>query len=198
MANPDAPFGFRVVGSMAGGTPGRTNRYRIASAYASNIFSGDMVSLAADGTVIVGTNAVVPLGVFRGCEYVLADGSVRYSKYWPASQATLSGSDRWALIEDDPLARLEVQSDSTLALADIGQYVNLDASSSGSTATGQSAQQIVYAAGAETQFRLVDIVLDRPIRNAAGNQDVLAVGANAVAIVSYVTHNYGKTVGAEI
>ena len=52
MANKDAPFGFRPVGELGSDIQnGGTTQYRIANAYASNIFKGDLV-FVGDGAVV--------------------------------------------------------------------------------------------------------------------------------------------------
>ena len=66
MANADAAFGFVPVRHMSGYAP-RANKYTIGSGYATSIFNGDMVVLAADGEIeqaaATDTNNV---GVFAG------------------------------------------------------------------------------------------------------------------------------------
>ena len=80
MANVDAPFGFRPVRTL-GGQPysgGRTE-YAIASAYNTNIFTGDLVELHTDGTITVGAAAQTNIvGVFDGCYYVNSDGEPKW------------------------------------------------------------------------------------------------------------------------
>src|SRR6056300_1843297 len=77
---------------------GATNEYPIASGYASDIFNGSIVTLAADGTIELasGTGADITtnnfggasigaIGVFMGCEYINAQGQLIHSQYFPAS-----------------------------------------------------------------------------------------------------------------
>ena len=85
MANQDAPFGLRPVKSSTSSQ--RQNRYRIASGYNTNIFQGDLVTVATSGTVVrvaAGDNALC-LGVFNGCQYVDPNGNIIFSNHWPAN-----------------------------------------------------------------------------------------------------------------
>lgn len=194
MANPDAPFGFKPYRHQNSGTPVRTNRYFIASEYASNIFSGDLVKQVADGSIELAGEGDVFVGVFAGVEYTATDGSIVFKRYWPASTAVKSGTNVTALVYDDPDTLFLVQATGTIAVADIGQLADMDNAQAGSTTTGQSGQAIVTG-GAEGGFRIVD-VLDTwhkyPIRNAAGNQDFAAAGANAYVVVRPLEHAHAS------
>lgn len=189
MANPDAPFGFRVVRSRSGNPANQTNEYPIASGYATDIFSGDIVKQATDGTLVIGTAGAAITGVFLGVRYTNAQGERKFSPYWPASTVA---TDIVALVADDPSLVLEVQSDGTMTNADIGQLVDLDTSQSGSTSTGRSKMQASATGGSENQFRIYGIYgngsLSKPCRNAAGDQAMLATGLNAVIQVTIANH----------
>jgi len=85
----DGPYGLRPV-KMLNGTPyaGATRLYRIASAYATDIFYGDVVKLVTGGTVERDTAdaAMTPIGVFMGCTYTDPGTSQpTFKQYWPAS-----------------------------------------------------------------------------------------------------------------
>jgi len=69
MANVNAANGFTPLRHLTGGVI-RPNEYPIASAYAANIASGDLVTLHTDGTIIRGTAGGTALGVFYGVEYI--------------------------------------------------------------------------------------------------------------------------------
>ncbi len=193
MANPDAPFGFKIYKDGGGGTVGRTNRHPIASAYSTSIFYGDLVAKTTDGTIILASEGGVFVGIFAGVEYVASDGSQKFAKMWTASTATKSGTEINALVYDDPNALYLVQATGTIAVADIGQLADMDDAQAGDTTTGISGQAIVTG-GSEGGFRIVD-VLDAwhkyPIRNAAGNPDFAAAGANAYCVVKPLEHQYG-------
>jgi hypothetical protein len=99
MANADAAFGFIPVRHMSGYAP-RANKYTITSGLAENIFNGDAVILAADGTLQpAGATEVNVIGVFAGCSYTASDGSYVYSEYWPSGT---TATDIIAYVYDDP------------------------------------------------------------------------------------------------
>ena len=61
------PARMRGSGANSGGT----TRYRIANAFGSSIFSGDVVKLGSTGTIaVITTTTDHVLGTFQGCEYV--------------------------------------------------------------------------------------------------------------------------------
>jgi len=188
MANPDAPFGFKVVRSRTGNASNQVNEYPIASGAAA-MYTGDIVKQDGSGTIVPGTAGAALTGVFQGCRYTNSSGEKIYSKHWPASTVA---SDGIAFVADDPSLVLEVQSDGSMTAADIGQLVDLDTSQTGSTVTGMSKMQTSATGGSENQFRIYGIYgngsLSKPCRNAAGNQDFLATGTNAVIQVTIANH----------
>ena len=65
--------------------------WTILDGYSTSIFYGDVVKVAADGTIQkdTGTSTLTPLGVFLGCRYVNPSlGYVLDSQCWPASITT--------------------------------------------------------------------------------------------------------------
>ena len=60
-----------------------SNEYPIASGYAANIFTGDLVRINAGNVQVITTVTEIVQGVFMGCRYV-ADGEQKFSKYWPS------------------------------------------------------------------------------------------------------------------
>ena len=135
MANPDAPFGFRVVKSRTGNASNMLNEYVIASGYGTAMYTGDAVTLDGSGQVNIGAAGAKLVGIFQGCRYTNSAGEKIYSKHWPASTVA---ADAIAYVADDPSLLLEVQSDGSMTSADIGQLVDLDTSQSGSATTGLS------------------------------------------------------------
>ena len=124
----DGPYGLRPV-KMLDNSPynGATRLYRIASAYNTNIFYGDVVKLVTGGTVERDTAdaAMTPIGVFMGCTFTDPGTSQpTFKQYWPASTVA---SDAMAYVVDDPnvLFKVAVVSSGTtmssLAITDIGQ-----------------------------------------------------------------------------
>ena len=164
----DAPYGLRPV-KMISGSPytGVTRQYRIASAYNTNIFYGDVVKLVTGGTVERDTAdaAMTPIGVFMGCTFTDPGTSQpTFKQYWPASTVA---SDAFAYVVDDPngLFKVAVVSSGTtissLAITDIGANLQM-VDNSGSTTTGNSkiAANATSATTNTFPLRVVDVVTE--------------------------------------
>lgn len=200
MANPDAPFGFRPWKHKSGGTGGRTNEYPILADYGTAIFQHDLVTQTDAGDVAVAGEGGVVIGSFAGVRYTAPDGSVVFKNNWVASTATKSGTPIIALVYDDPDQLFLVQATNSIAAADVGQLADMDNAQAGNATTGVSGQAIVTG-GSEGGFRIVDVLGTRhqyPIRNAAGNPDFAAPGANAYCVVAPIEHQLGGSIGTEI
>lgn len=169
MATTAAPYGLRPV-NLIGGLPysGSTRLIKIASAYGTNIFYGDIVSILAAGTIAKvtatgadGTTNAFPagvVGVFMGCTYT--DPNLKYKvfkQYWPASTVA---SDAYAYVVDDPNVVFQAQADGTMAQSTLGANVCV-VQNAGSTTTGDSAVAL-SASSANTNtflpFRIVSFV----------------------------------------
>jgi hypothetical protein len=124
MANIDAARGLVPVRHQNGAEI-TSNGYPIASGYATAIYAGDPVIMAADGTIQQALPAsAANLGVFAGVKYTLGSGEIKYSSYWPAGTVATNIE---ALVYDDPYIIFEIQSDATGAVAaDVGQLANVE------------------------------------------------------------------------
>ena len=162
------PYGLKPV-KMLDNSPynGATRQYRIASAYGTNIFCGDVVKLVTGGTVERDTAdaAMTPIGVFMGCTFTDPGTSqITFKQYWPASTVA---SDAMAYVVDDPnvLFKVAVVSSGTtmadLAITDIGANLQM-VDNTGSTVTGNSkiAVDDTSATTATFPLRVVDVVTD--------------------------------------
>jgi len=206
MANPDASFGFRPYQAQ-GGISGRVGKYSISSAYGTALFQGDTVKLSGTGGYgrgfvnISTTNTDQIVGIFAGCEYVASDGSVVRKNNWVASTATKSGTPIWAYVYDDPNQLFIAQCDGTTVVTDIGTFCGVVTTNAGNATTGISGQEVSTGQGSETTMmivRLIDAQDALPCRNAAGNQDVYAVGANGLVVVKIMKHQNGNVASAEV
>tara|TARA_R110002020_G_scaffold335681_2_gene550851 strand:- start:186 stop:791 length:606 start_codon:yes stop_codon:yes gene_type:complete len=168
----DGPYGLKPV-KMLNGSPyaGATRQYRIASAYDTNIFYGDVVKLVTAGTVERDTAdaAMTPIGVFMGCTYTDPSTSqITFKQYWPASTVA---SDAMAYVVDDPnvlfkVAVISSAASSTivmadLAITDIGANVQM-VDNTGSTVTGNSKIAVDDTSATTNTFplRVVDVVTE--------------------------------------
>lgn len=141
MSSIAAPYGLRPVG-LIGGQPyaGSVRQIKIASGYAANLFYGQDLKIASDGTVVAGATesaaaATGVVGVFVGCSYT--DPSLKYKifrQYWPTGTVA---ADAVAYVVDDPDIVMQVQADGAVAATALGANIALNVSA-GSTATGNS------------------------------------------------------------
>ena len=178
MANQDAPFGLRPVKSSTSSQ--RQNRYRIASGYNTNIFQGDLVTVATSGTVVrvaAGDNALC-LGVFNGCQYVDPNGNIIFSNHWPANA---TGTDIFANVIDDPSVLFEIQADAAMPVTDLfGNFDIVDATA-GSTVSGNSRTELDVTTGATTAglpLKAIDISQDPE------NSDTATANTNVIVKIN--------------
>jgi len=188
MANKDAPFGFRPVGELGSDIQnGGTTQYRIANAYASNIFKGDLV-FVGDGAIVdqagnaptkgtLGVSAnttTISIGVFNGCYYIApTTKKPTWSNYYPASTTPASGNID-AFVYDDPNKLYEVQASGILTdPTTIGSNCD-QAYAAGATINGQSKSELgaLTAAGATAQWVVVGLSKD------PDNSDASVANAN--------------------
>jgi len=162
-----APYGLKPVNLIGGQVfAGATRQFPIASAYAANVFNGDVVKLISDGTIEkdTGTATATPVGVFVGCSYTSpALGYTLYSQYYPTGTVA---SDIVAYVVDDPDTLFKVavtaagaSTMSTVARTAVGNNSVL-IQTAGSTATGDSKVSIsATTATTNTQpMRIIDVV----------------------------------------
>jgi hypothetical protein len=195
MANPNAPFGFRLWRHGAGGTGGRTTEYALSTGYSTALYQGDLVKLDGSGAVNIAAAGDQVVGVFGGVNYIFTDGSVQFRRNWTASTTEKSGTIIRAIVFDDPMQLFLAQSTGSMTAADIGQWVDVDTGTAGSSLTGISGQQTSADGGSESTFRVMDVIGLRhnmPCRNSAGNPDFFATGTNALVVVKIMKHtNFG-------
>ena len=182
MANTDAPNGFVPLRHLTGGVV-RPQAYPIANAYATSLFSGDLVTLLSDGTVGIGTNTSNALGVFYGVQYIdRASGDVKFSKIWPASTTVKTNTAATAFVYDDPNITYQVQGNGTFANANVGELCNVTFTA-GETTFGGSQQEANLATLGTTALPLRILrLVDAPDN---------AVGADAKLEVVINNHLYG-------
>ena len=121
---------------IRGGAPNSSgqNEYRIASAYNSNIFTGDIVTNAAGYVNVLATTTDKALGVFMGCRYV-ANGEPKWSAYWPSGTSV---TEAYAMVVDNPEATFVIQADASVSIGDINSQNFNVTLGAGSSYTGKS------------------------------------------------------------
>jgi len=154
----DGAFGMEPVGIVGGRVyAGAFRQLPIASAYATNIFKGDVVALVSGGTIerISVTTTAIPVGIFMGVSYTDATMGFIQSNYWPASTVA---TDAYAYVCDDPWALFKIQADATVAATAIGLNASM-INGTGSTVTGRSANELQASSVATTNtlpLRIID------------------------------------------
>jgi len=156
MASTAAPYGLKPVKRADGMSyAGATTQYLIDPAgEATNIFTGQVVIIGADGYLAIATatgadittnnlggSGVGAIGVFMGCEYVNAQGQLIHSMYYPSGYVAPAGTAIKAYVVDDPNVLFQVQLDGAGAQTIIGTntlFPTVQSTSTGSTITGRS------------------------------------------------------------
>jgi len=170
----DAPYGLTPINSVDGKPyAGATRLIPIASTYNTAIFNGDIVRVAAGGTIQKSTVTVDSTtaaanntyGVFMGVQYVNAQGQSVQAQYYPGNAAATSA---FAYVFDDPMAAFKVAvtfsgnaTVTTVNQSIVGTNMSVR-QGTGSTITGDSAVS-VYATDAEGNaaalpVRVVEVV----------------------------------------
>jgi hypothetical protein len=169
-----APYGLQPINSVDGKPyAGATRLIPIASTYNTAIFNGDIVRIAAGGTIQKSTVTVDSTtaaanntyGVFMGVQYVNAQGQTVQAQYYPGNAAATSA---FAYVVDDPMAAFKVAvtfsgnaTVTTVNQSIVGTNMSVR-QGTGSTITGDSAVS-VYATNAEGNaaalpVRVVEVV----------------------------------------
>ena len=146
MANKDAAFGMRPIGTLSGQSNMQTNEYFIADNEASSMFQGDPVIQQASNTGFIdigATGSETNIGVLNG---VLIDnnpvtGKPSFQNNYTQTNVT-SGSIR-AFVYDDPYMKFEIQGDTgtnsdVTDRHEVADYVNMGTES----ANGVSAAEL--------------------------------------------------------
>jgi hypothetical protein len=159
-----APYGLRPVNVLGGQVMTHGIRqYPITTAYATNIFNGDLVKIvAATGTLEkdTATTGNLPVGVFIGCEYHDNSMGLLHRQYWPASTVVRTGTTPMAYVVDDPDVLFEIQADGSVAQTKLQLNANV-IQTAGLTATGNSKVALATSGIANTAtfpLRIVDFV----------------------------------------
>ena len=185
MANQDAAFGFRPIGKVGQNRDNQgLSEYNIA-ANASAIYQNDTVQFLATGYVgVANTTTAVLLGSLNGVFYTDAtDQKPRWANHLAASN---TATDIVGFVSDDPYERFEVQSSTTLAIADIGLNADI-VYAAGTSPNFVSKVEVDTTSGnmvsTTAQFRVVGVSKD--IENSSlSNATTYAANVNVVGIIN--------------
>ena len=185
MANKDAAFGLRPIGKVGQNKDNQgLSEYNIA-ANSSAIYQNDTVQFLATGYVgVADTTTAVLLGSLNGVFYTdIANQKPRWANHLAASNAA---TDIVGFVSDDPYERFEVQSSTTLAIADIGLNANI-VYAAGTSPNFVSKVEVDTTSGnmvsTTAQFRVVGVAKD--IQNSElSNVTTYAANVNVVGIIN--------------
>jgi hypothetical protein len=169
-----APYGLQPINSVDGKPyAGATRQLPIASTYNTAIFNGDIVRVAAGGTIEKSTVTVDSTtaaanntyGVFMGVQYTNAQGQTVQAQYYPGNAAA---SNAIAYVVDDPMAAFKtaVTFSGNATVTTVNQSIigtNMSVrQGTGNTTTGDSGVS-VYATNAQGNaaalpVRVVEVV----------------------------------------
>lgn len=175
-------YGLRPIGITGSGPNSTgTTQYEIASNNTDAIYHGGIVIPLAAGVIGKTDQAVAPLGVLNGVEYVDSNsGKTVFSNYWPGSNNVSVDTNHpvKAFVFDDPMQLYVVAADGTntdraTAQADIFANCDMASVNNGSTSTGQSSDMLDISAAATTNTLDVRIV---GLYEDDANTDYSAVG----------------------
>jgi len=203
MATTASPYGLKAVNHI-GGTPyaGSTRLLPIVSGYATNIYNGSIVQIAAaSGTIAIvttdgdaGGGAVFPagvIGVFVGCTYTDPNsGNITFANNWPTGTVA---ADALAYVIDDPDVVFMAQANGAVTQTDLGNNCFLaavQATGTGVLASGVSNTAISAATAvlATHPFRIVDFV-DSPTSTVGDAFTDLLIKFNGIS------HSYNNPLG---
>ena len=175
-------YGLRPIGMTgAGYNSTGTTTYEIASNNTNVIYQGGIVIPTAAGVIPITDQAVSPLGVFYGCEFVdSGTKKTTFKNYWPGSN-NVSVDTNFpikAFVYDNPMQLYTVVADGSnsnraTALADVFANCSMASVNSGSTNTGRADDMLDISTAATTgtlDVRIVGLYEDE------GNTDYSAVG----------------------
>ena len=175
-------YGLRPIGITGSGPNSTgTTQYEIASNNTDAIYHGGIVIPLAAGVIGKTDQAVAPLGVLNGVEFVdSGTGKTVFKNYWPGSNNVSVDTNHpvKAFVFDDPMQLYVVVADGTntdraTALADVFSNCDMASVNNGSTSTGQSSDMLDISSAATTNTLDVRIV---GLYEDDANTDYSAVG----------------------
>lgn len=158
-----APYGARPIGTLSanGSFSGKVRHIKIASGYATNIYTGDFVKLNTSGTGVLekdtGTATMTPVGIFMGCAYTdPTSKQLTFNQRWPTGTVA---ADAVGYVIDDPSVLFQMQANGTIAQTALGENAQV-VQTAGSDSIGQSKNAVnaTTATTATLPLRIVDFV----------------------------------------
>lgn len=169
MANTSGPFGFRQFGHQDGTAPTMgLQRLFINSSDTSLYFTGDLVVQSSANAGAIGvypgsTSALIPAGVFNGCEFFSPSvGRVVWSSFFPGNLGTSSSPCNAYIQTDQEMTYVCQVSSGALTQNSVGSNINIltATASLGNQTTGISnmtVQSTMVGSGSSMPWRIVDL-----------------------------------------
>jgi hypothetical protein len=192
----DAPYGLQAL-NRVDGLPyaGAIRQVPIASTYNTPIYDGDIVRIAAGGTVQKSTVTVDSttaaanntVGVFVGVQYVNAQGQTVQAQYYPGNSAATSAV---AFVVDDPMAAFRVavtlanSAMSTVNQSIVGTNMAI-VQGTGSNTTGNSGVSVLATANGTGNAAALPVRVIAVIPDTAANAT-----AFTEVLVKFNNHQY--------
>ena len=193
MANKDAAFGLRAIGKVGQNRDNQgLSEYSIA-ANSSAIYQNDPVQALATGYIGVNSsNSGNLLGSLNGVFYT--DSSTSKPTWANHLNASNAATDIVGFVSDDPYERFEIQSSTTLAIANINLNADLATYAAGSSPNYISAVEVDTGTMVSTaaQIRVIGVTKDDE-NNQLANATTYAANVNVVGIIN--EHNLKTTSG---
>jgi len=185
-----APYGARPIGTLSanGSFTGKVRHIKIASGYATTIYTGDFVKLVSTGTIEkdAGTATMTPVGIFMGCAYTdPTSGQLTFNQRWPTGTVA---ADAVGYVIDDPDVLFQMQSNGSLAQTALGNNSAV-VQTAGSDSIGQSKNAISSSSAttATLPLRIIDFV--------SGPDSVVGDAFTDVICKFNAGHQYSTTTG---
>lgn len=185
-----APYGARPIGTLSanGSFSGKVRHIKIASGYATTIYTGDFVKLVSTGTIEkdAGTATMTPVGIFMGCAYTdPTSKQLTFNQRWPTGTVA---ADAVGYVIDDPDVLFQMQSNGSLAQTALGNNSAV-VQTAGSDSIGQSKNAISSSSAttATLPLRIIDFV--------SGPDSVVGDAFTDVICKFNAGHQYSNTTG---
>jgi len=192
MANKDAAFGLRAIGKVGQNRDNQgLSEYSIA-ANSTAIYQNDPVQALATGYIGVAGAGGNLLGSLNGVFYT--DSSNSKPTWANHLEASNAATDIVGFVSDDPYERFEIQSSTTLPIANINLNADLATYVAGSSPNYISKVEVDTGTMVSTaaQIRVIGVTKDDE-NNQLANATTYAANVNVVGIIN--EHNLKTTSG---
>lgn len=137
-------MGFRLARSMGmEGSTGNLNEFPIAPGNTTPIFRGDLCTLTSGKVAVTdGSAGDKVLGIFWGCKYVAADGSIEFRPSWDGLAGKTNPVAMVAVLPAGATMLVRGKAGQTYTAADIGTRKAAATGVAGDTLSGMSRQTL--------------------------------------------------------